>query len=241
MTIPRVIAHRGASAEAPENTIPAIDLAVELGAGGVELDVRLTEDDVPVLLHDRSVDRTTDGSGRVDRLPLEEIEDLDAGKGRGKRFRNTRVPTLGEVLDRFAGRVWLDLELKAVGGETADLVDAVGEALGDHGVEEGVLVSSFRPDLLAVAAERCPGIPLAQLVKEVPDDADLATLAEGVDALGLNRGAARPEVVDGARDLGVPVFAWTVNSPSTARTLYKRGVDGIVTDDPRRILRVSPP
>lgn len=239
--VPRVVAHRGASAEAPENTMPAFDLAVELGTGGIEADVRLTADDVPVLHHDETVDRTTDGSGRVGKMTLEELRELDAGAGRGKRFAGTRIPTLAELVEAHGGRVWLDLELKPPLGSAQRLVEAVGEVLDDQGVEEGVLVSSFRPDVLLAAREARPDLPRALIAQEVPEGSPLPEMAPDLDAVGVGRSGMRPGLPDEVHDLGLALLVWTVNDVSPARRLYEQGVDGLITDDPRRILRVSPP
>lgn len=239
--VPRVIAHRGASAEAPENTLPAFDLAAEMGAGGIECDVRLTADDVPVIHHDDTVDRTTDGGGRVDKHTLDELRDLDAGTGRGRRFHGTTVPTLDEVLDRYARRLWLDLELKPGRSDVATLVDAVAEALQAHDDPPGVLLSSFRPDALEVARDRLPDVPRALIVAEVPDAVPLGEVTEGLDGLGVNKAAVTDDLVDRVHDLDLVLFAWTVNDVGAARDLYEAGVDGVITDDPRRVLRVSPP
>lgn len=240
-SVPRVLAHRGASAEAPENTMPAFELAWKLGAGGIECDVRLTEDDVPVIIHDATVGRTTDGRGRVRRHTLEEIRALDAGAGRGPRFRGTRIPTLEEVLDAYGGRVWLDLELKPAGKDPDPLVSAMGEAVQDRGLEEATLVSSFLPDLLDAARERYPRIPRALIAAAVPDPAALDEFADGLDAVGVSKDGARPEVLERARDLDLAFFVWTVDRIPEARRFYEMGVDGLITKDPRRILRVSPP
>lgn len=240
-SVPRVVAHRGASAEAPENTMPAFDLAVELGAGGIEADVRLTADEVPVLHHDETVGRTTDGSGHVGKMTLEELRELDAGAGRGRRFAGTRIPTLDELVEAHAGRVWLDLELKPPLGSAQRLVEAVGEVLDDHGVDEGVFLSSFRPDVLLAAREARPDLPRALIAQEVPEGSPLPEMAPDLDGVGVSRAGMRPGLPDEVHDLGLALLVWTVNDVAPARRLYEQGVDGLITDDPRRILRVSPP
>lgn len=240
-SVPRVIAHRGASAEAPENTLPALELALELGVGGVECDVRLTRDEVPVLLHDENVSRTTDGTGKVGNMTLEEIRDLDAGAPRSRRFRGTPVPTLGEALDLLAGRTWVNLELKPPGRDATRLVDAVLDVVDDRGLADGLLLSSFRPDVLEVARRRDPTHPRALILADAPDDGLPKEVVEDLDALAFNRAALSEALVDEVHALGKPIFGWTVNSVPEARRLYEIDVDGLITDDPRRILRVSPP
>lgn len=239
--VPRVVAHRGAAAEAPENTMPAFDLAVELGAGGLEADVRLTADGVPVLLHDRDVDRTTDGSGPVGDHTLDELRELDAGVDRGRHHRGTRVPTLGELLERHGGRVWIDLELKPPMGEADDLVQAVGDVLEAHGSPDGVLLSSFRPDVLEAGTRLLPEVPRALIAQEVPEGSPLPEMAPDLAAVGVSRAGMRPDLPREVHDLGLALLVWTVNDVGPARRLYREGADGLITDDPRRILRVSPP
>ncbi|MCI0545666.1 MAG: glycerophosphodiester phosphodiesterase, partial [Candidatus Rokubacteria bacterium] len=111
--VPLVIAHRGASEEAPENTIAAFELALALGADGLEVDVHLSKDDQPVVIHDFTLERTTDGAGPVRALTARELKRLDAGGWMGTRFRGQRIQNLHEVLERFRDRTRCWIELKA--------------------------------------------------------------------------------------------------------------------------------
>jgi len=132
----KIIAHRGASAQAPENTLAAFQLALDLQADGIELDVMLTGDQQVVVIHDEEVDRTTDGSGRVADMTLEEIRQLDAGQGE-------KVPTLSEVLDRFGGKLLINIELKNYTSIFDPLPVEVSKLIQSYDLVDDVLISSF--------------------------------------------------------------------------------------------------
>jgi glycerophosphoryl diester phosphodiesterase len=240
-----VIAHRGASAEAPENTLPAFDLAARQGADAFELDVRLTADGAPVVCHDPTLDRTTDGSGPLRARTLAELRAVDAGvrfspdRGVTFPFRDSavRIPTLGEVLWAFP-RMPILIELKepeaqepvrrvlvqedavarcVAASERTDAVQAFREAPFSSGASGPEIAALYRAQLLR---RRLP----------VP----------GYDLLSVplrHRGLPVPtrRFVAAARSLGCPVHVWTINEPATARRLWARGVAGIVTNRPAAI------
>jgi len=241
-----IIAHRGASGAAPENTLPAFDLAVRQGADAIELDVRLTADGVPVVLHDDTLDRTTGGHGPVKALSLAELREVDAGArftldgGRSFPFRaaEVRIPTLSEVLRGFP-RMPLLLDLKE---------PAVQEAvrrvlLEESAVERCVLASehhaalqAFRqpPFIVAASGAEIGTLYRAVLLRRVP-----ASVAYRLVSVPVRyRGVPVPTrgFVAAARGLGCPVHVWTVNDPATALTLWGRGVAGMVTNLPAVIL-----
>src|SRR2546422_1547564 len=139
-----VIAHRGASAAAPENTLAAFHLAADLGADGIELDVRGTADGQLVVLHDASVNRTTDGTGRVAALTLDQLRRVDAGKKFGPSFRGERIPLLSQVFEVVAGRLLGGIEIKAGGVEGAGL-----GLLRRRRMAESVGMSSFDSKVVA--------------------------------------------------------------------------------------------
>ncbi|HEX2514267.1 MAG TPA: glycerophosphodiester phosphodiesterase family protein, partial [Chloroflexota bacterium] len=173
-----VVAHRGASAEAPENTLAAFRLALQQGAPAVECDVHLSADGYPVVIHDETVDRTTNGKGAVGGLTRAALQGLDAGSWRGPRFAGEPIPTLEETLELCAGRARLFIEIKMGGaaragrpqaggpGETqaerAHLVDATLEAVA-RGPRTEVAVISFDPEVVALVAGRRPDLPLGLL------------------------------------------------------------------------------
>ena len=245
-----IIAHRGASGAAPENTLPAFDLAVRQGADAIELDVRLTADGVPVVLHDDTLDRTTGGHGPVKALSLAQLREVDAGArftldgGRSFPFRaaEVRIPTLSEVLRGFPGiPLLLDLKEPAV-------QEAVRRVLlEESAVERCVLASehhaalqAFRqpPFIVAASGAEIGTLYRAVLLRRVP-----ASVAYRMVSVPVRyRGVPVPTrgFVAAARGLGCPVHVWTVNDAATALTLWGRGVAGVVTNFPE-VIRLSRP
>ncbi|MBA2364694.1 MAG: glycerophosphodiester phosphodiesterase [Chloroflexia bacterium] len=247
MVRPRMIAHRGASALAPENTPAAILTALELGAEWVETDVHLTRDNHLVCIHDASLDRTTNGSGSVRDLDLAEIKRLDAGSwfyhsGAKAPWERgwLRVPTLSEVLDLTRGRATLLIHLKRP-DLYADLEQRLLDGLREAGVLDGsdaerdVTLQSFSVGSLRLLALLAPRIPRIQLI--LPDSD--AVTARALDAVArYTQGVApcqtsvTPEFVAAAHDCGLTVSPYTVNAPCEMRRLIRAGVDGIITDNP---------
>jgi glycerophosphoryl diester phosphodiesterase len=239
-----VIAHRGASADAPENTIEAIELAIEQGCDAFECDVRITSDGVPVLMHDPTLRRTTGHQGEARHLNLDEVQAVDAGSqyvdavgGHPYRDQGIRVPTLREVLRSFAAMP-LIIEIKDPAAQ-----DAVAGLLLAEGAADRCVVASFKPH--ALEAFRKPpflvggdrreilklyfkgrlGLPLTPrgLMFAIPD------YWKGRVELPL------PGVVQAANRMGSPVHVWTVDDPTRAQTLCHRGVSGILTNRPGEI------
>jgi glycerophosphoryl diester phosphodiesterase len=230
--LPRVIAHRGASAVAPENTLAAIALAAELGARAVELDVTLTRDGVPVILHDDTLERTTDGVGPVAAVPYERLAQLDAGSWFSREFDGEKVPTLAEAAALIRARgMAFNLEIKPSPGrepETAERALAVLAAVWPD--DAPLLVSSASPAALAVARDGAPHWPRGLIVDRVPRDWRARLAAHGCVSLHCNASAVTPALVQEAHAAGYRVLAWTVNRAGRARRLFADGADGIFTD-----------
>lgn len=228
-------AHRGASAVAPENTCAAFAAAVQAGAAGIELDVQLTRDRIPVVIHDETVDRTTDGSGRVQDLSFAEIRRLDAGGWLGPSWRGEPVPSLETVLDRFGGKVRLNIEVK-----DARAGQLVAEMLQHCGTTSHV-VSTFDRTLLQMLRNTDAMLPLAVLLDQSDWHRALA-LASQLKAISFHPRLdllSRPMLsLCGQR--GLPVFPWTLDEPLAARRLMQRGVAGVFTNDPARLIRILP-
>jgi glycerophosphoryl diester phosphodiesterase len=240
-----VIAHRGASGHAPENTLPAFELAVRQGADAFELDVRLTRDGIPVVLHDPTVDRTTDGRGSLAGLSLAELRELEAGArftvdgGRTHPFRGaaTRVPALAEVLQAFP-EMPVMVEVKEPAAQ-----EAVRKVILDQGAAERCLLASehhaalrlFREPPFAVAASGAEigALYRSVLLRRVP----AAVPYRALSVPERHRGLRVPTrgFVAAARRLGCPVHVWTINEPAAAQRLWALGVAGIVTNLPDRI------
>lgn len=243
---PAIVAHRGASSTRPENTLDAFEEAIRLGAGIVEMDVRLSRDGVPVVMHDATVDRTTDGTGEVRELAAAEIADLRAGPPHPP----ARVPTLAEVLDLARGRTAVALELKNLPGERgydaagrAGLVAATHREVDRTGFEGPALVISFDPLAIADSRSIAPDLPTGFLATD---------MIPAIDALALTRAGGHAMVLPGTRSLvpageafvreahaaGLRVGTWTADDPVEVRMLLEWGVDAVASNDPAMALAV---
>jgi glycerophosphoryl diester phosphodiesterase len=231
---PRVVAHRGASGLAPENTLAAFRLALELGAPAVECDVHLSADGAPVIIHDERVDRTTNGRGEVAALTRAQLQALDAGAWFAPRFAGERLPTLPEVLETAAGRARVFVELKIGGG--TPLVDASLAAIAGSVAE--VAIISFDPEIVRLVAQRRPDLPLGLLISrqhvlQRGPPAILGTAQElGAGFIAPHEAAADGPFIAQAHAAGLPVSVWTVDDPERMQTLAGLGVDAITTNRP---------
>jgi glycerophosphoryl diester phosphodiesterase len=232
------IAHRGASALYPENTLRSFIAAAVLGADMCEFDVRMTRDGEIVVIHDATVDRTTDGSGEVAAMSAAAIGRLDAGVRFGAEFRGERVPTLAEVAGALArtgdGKCAMDVELKAHG-----LEERVCGVLRGCGAVESAIVSSFDWDQLKIVAAREPGLRLALLGEKAP-----ASLLEAAAAMRAFAIAPSFDIVDAAlcteaHRRALAVYVWTVDDAAEMRRLAAAGVDAIMTNDPGRLREMA--
>jgi glycerophosphoryl diester phosphodiesterase len=226
------IAHRGASALAPENTIAAFERAVELGADVIELDLHMSQDGELVVIHDDTLDRTTDGSGPVHQRSLAELMRLDAGRWFGKGFAGQRIPRLDEVLDRFAGKVQLALEVKASSAFFPGIEEKVVSALRRHSAIGQAAVASFDHYALQRLKEIEPALRTAALLVGRP--VSLSALAGPAKANGLALEASfvTKTEVEACRAAGLQIVVWVVNEPAQMRHFINLGVDGIITDRP---------
>jgi glycerophosphoryl diester phosphodiesterase len=250
---PRVIAHRGASGHAPGNTLEAFRLAVEMGADILEMDLQLTADGRVVVIHDDTVDGTTDGSGAVSDLTLAEVKALDAGyrfeRPAGEfpfRGAGVVIPTLEEVLEAFAGTP-LNLEMKTPAGPR--IAEALAGVLRRHRAEDRVLVASFSAEILERFRELMPGVATSLAESEVRTlyvlhraFLDRWYRSPGVAVQVPERSGGlhvvTPSFLAAARRLGLQVHVWTINDPADMRRLVDLGVDGIITDYPDRLAAV---
>ena len=228
---PLVIAHRGASADAPENTIAAFELALEQGADAIELDIHLSRDSHPVVIHDFTLERTTDGAGPVGERTVRELKRLDAGGWRGPGFRGQRIQTLQEVLERFRDRARFWVEIKGGSHVYPEIEERVVSTLEIYDVTERALVQSF--DLAALTQVHAinPAILLGALVAEPPLDAP-ALLKGPARAICPGAHLVNEAVLGRIRQAGLDCYVWTVNEATQMEELARWGVSGIITDRP---------
>jgi len=243
-------AHRGAAGLAPENTLAAFRMAIELGADAAELDLQATKDGVVVVIHDDTVDRTTDGRGRIGDLTLADIKRLDAGAKFGAAYRGERIPTLRELIDlvKASGnrRFRLNLEIKfAEGreGQPADLEERVLAVLRETGFLARVITQSFHHASAAKMKRLAPTIPAGLLVgqRRQPTDPVTAVREHRVDYFAPHYSLVTPDLLRTLHGAGIPVVTWTVNDPADMRRLIAMGLgalpgDGMISDYPDRLV-----
>lgn len=224
--------HRGASAEAPENTLPAFALALGQGADGIECDVQLTRDDEVVVIHDGTLDRTTDGHGRVADHCLEGLRTMDASCGM-PGFAGVGIPLLAEVLELVADSdAVVNIELKTDEHEYRGIEERVLEVVGASGVADRVLFSSFNHYTLQ-RLRRCEAVqPLGALVTDRLFEPWRYVDALGVAAFHPDYRRVSRKLVENCHGLGQAVHAWTVNHPKELLRMLRYGVDAIITDVP---------
>jgi glycerophosphoryl diester phosphodiesterase len=226
---PLVIAHRGASKERPENTLPAYALALAQRADMIEIDLHRTRDGAIVIAHDERLPGLS-GGGEIADATLAEVRALDVGDGE-------RVPTLDEVLDGFAARIPFNLELKCgSAGPYAGLEVAVLAALAERGLGSGILFSSFHDGVLGSLRAAGPAARIGVLVSpRAPEGWPERCAAVGAQAVHFWKGLATAEAVADAHDRGLAVHVYTVDDPEEMRTLLDRGCDGLFTNYPARM------
>ncbi len=250
---PLVMAHRGGKGLWPENTLYAFEQAASLGADVLEMDIHSTADGVPVVMHDRTVDRTTDGSGAVHALTLEQIKALDAGYnwtddgGQTYPYRGQgiTVPTVEEVFAAFPDMP-LNIEIKQ---SEPSITASFCRLIRAYGMEDKVLVVSFDDPTIRDFRSRCPEVATAAAQNEMVTLLALGTFhleaayspaAQAAQVPEYRKGVhvLTPRFVEAAHKRGLQVHAWTINEESDMRRLLDLGVDGIISDYPDRLLRV---
>ena len=237
---PILFAHRGDHAHAPENTLPAFQQALQKGADGVELDVKLTLDGHVIVIHDPTVDRTTDGKGRVASLTFEAIRKLDAGKWFNEKFAGTKVPLLEEVFEVVGKDKMINIELKNLTTPRDGLMMKVSELIKRHNNQSQILFSSFYPSNLKTAAQMLPEVPRGLLAMS----GWLGLWARSFGFMFGDYQALHPHISSTSREqilrvhrLKRRVHVWTVNTPEEINQLKEWDVDGIITDDPQMAVR----
>ena len=242
-----IIGHRGASAVAPENTMAAFREALAVGADGVEFDVRLTPDGVPVVIHDSTLRRTGGLPKTVAGLTWDEIRKVDVGSWFGKSFANETVPSLAELFTLFqSNNSTLYLEMKA--DSTADhrpLAEACVRAIEEHSLKSRVVVECFQLPALKILREIDPEIKTVALFEPAFTNpsvlSDQRMINQAVDvgaaALALHHRLARESVVQKAKAAGLHVAVWTVDDPAWIERAETIGIDALITNDPEAMIR----
>jgi len=242
---PIPVAHRGASGLAPENTIASFRLALELGCPAVELDVRPSRDGTIVVMHDASVDRTTNGSGQVSEMSWQELGVLDAGSWFDPSFAGERVPRLEDVLDfahsnaqrSEAGRLSLVIEIKSPGIEKQ-----VVQLVHDFRMQDRCVIVSFHPEVLRAVSELTASLPTGLIVwaprpGAIPDEELVARTRDArAQALVISHAALSARLVDRAHDEGLAVVTWTVDAAPRMRAVLKMRADAVATNRPDILL-----
>jgi len=231
-----IAGHRGDKTVAPENTLEALSLALDSAADFVETDVQLTADGVPVLMHDWTVDRTTNGTGPVWKYTHEELVALDAGSWFGEEFAGARVPSLEEFLHllRWSTKNAI-LELK--GSWTDDQVALVADLVARNGVNNHVIIASFDIMTLQSLQRVNPELPSMLIAREIIGDPAELAAAAGAVALVTSKTAitSDPDLVQRVHDAGLGILIYTLNDADTWTDAVALGVDGIITDRPAEL------
>jgi glycerophosphoryl diester phosphodiesterase len=231
-----IIAHRGFSSKAPENTIAAFDLAVEHGFTNIELDVQLTADDKLVIIHDDLVDRTTNGKGPVRSFNLVGLQALDAGSWFAPSFAEERIPTLQAVLERYAGAIHLHLELKSnetnLADKVAELLESCGWLLDSEDKPfsvPGLTITSAKIEQVERSLKLLPGVDHHWLCWNLNEQIVQTALAKGFSGVCISP-AADQKLIDAAKAKGLTVRGLEVKTDNDIRGLITNGVQGTTTN-----------
>ncbi|MGV3262499.1 glycerophosphodiester phosphodiesterase [Cytobacillus pseudoceanisediminis] len=231
------IAHRGATGYAPENTVAGFDLAVDMKADYIEIDVQRSKDGELVVIHDTSVDRTTDGTGKVGDLTFDYLRSLDAGSWKGEQFAGEPIPTFEEILDRYHGRVGILIELKApelYPGIEEQVADKIKERNLDKPQNEKIIIQSFNFESMKTMDQLLPNVPIGVLTSNRADITAeaLQEFSAYADWFNPSYGIVTEELVNQVHSLGMQIGSWTVRSQDAADFLFEMDVDAIITDYP---------
>ena len=236
-----VIAHRGFSGRAPENTVAAFKKAMEIGSDAIEFDVRFTRDGRLVIFHDDTLERTTNGKGKVADLTLKELKRLDAGSWFGPIFSGERIPELKEALELARGRILLNIELKKGDHGKYSMLDLAEQTLWEvagAGVAQQVLFSSFDLDAIQWIRQKDPGVLTAFITRDPWKSPLDATRGKFFPVLNPRKSALNEDNLSAARRQGVRINVWTLNTDEEMEKFIAMGVDGIVTDHPDRLIEL---
>lgn len=235
------IAHRGASGHAPENTMAAFQKGFQMKADYIEIDVQVTKDGELVVIHDTTVDRTTNGTGKVADLTLAEMRQLDAGSWYGEAYAGEKVPTFEEVLDEFSGKTGILIELKAP-ELYPEMEEKIAEALIERNLNkpnhDKIILQSFNHESIKESKELLPnlshGVLLGSSWTDVTEE-QLTQFASYADYFNPTMYIVTPKLVDDVHQAGMDMYPYTSRSQAQALYLYELEVDGIITDYPEHV------
>jgi glycerophosphoryl diester phosphodiesterase len=222
-----IIAHRGSSMAAPENTLAAIKQAIEDGTDWVEIDVQETKDGEVVVFHDSDFMKLAGVNRKIWDVTLEDLKDIDVGSKFSPKFKDERVPTLGQVLEECKGKAGVNIELKYYGHDQ-DLEQRVVDIVEAHGMESEIVVMSLKVDAVKKMKKLRPKWTAGLLMSV--SAGDLKNI--NADFLAVNAGFADRRFIRSAHGMGKDVAVWTVNDAPTMSSMIGRGVDGLITDKP---------
>lgn len=223
-----ITAHRGSSVTAPENTIPAIEKAMEEMADSVEIDVQMTSDGVIVLGHDASLKRVAGVNRSIASMTFAQLEQLDVGSWFSKSYEGTRIPALSEVLELCSQKIGLNIEIKYV-GKNSELPEKTAEMIKAYGMENQCVVTSTNLPYLRRVKAVLPEVRTGYIISAAYGN---FYSSEDIDFISIRSGFVTSALMQNAHEQGKAVYAWTVNSKSELERLTLLGVDGIITDRP---------
>ncbi|WP_134684650.1 glycerophosphodiester phosphodiesterase [Brevibacillus migulae] len=231
------MAHRGWSGKAPENTLAAIRMAAEEpGIDAIEIDVQLSKDGVPVVIHDFTLERTTDGSGFVGDHTYEELSALDAGSWFSPSFAGERIPSLEEVLQTVKGKRKLNIELKRPGNEYEGMEAKVIDLINNHGMESEVMITSFHHETIRTIKGMETRIPTGLIIYGKPTLIKEQLQETGATILSMAYPYLTPSFISGMIDEGITMLAWTIDHPDhIKRAMELHPQLNIVTNHPDRM------
>ncbi|HHL71723.1 MAG TPA: glycerophosphodiester phosphodiesterase [Bacteroidetes bacterium] len=232
---PQICAHRGASGYAPENSLAALKLAMEMGADMAELDIQQTADDRLVVMHDDAVDRTSNGTGLVWQMSSDSLRALDNGSWFDKRFSGERIPTIEEVMSLVRGKMKLNIEVKLHGHER-DIARLVVDTIRKEKFENECIVTSFGHEVADEIKRLAPELKVGYIFDR--KSYSEAVFASDIDVLSSHFWLVDSHFMAKARAAGKEVHVWTVNQKFLMRRMRKLGVDAIITNYPDRLAEV---
>ena len=241
---PWVVAHRGYSGRYPENTSSAFEAAIRAGADMIELDVCMTKDRVPVVIHDQTLERTTDGHGLVSELTLPELKKLDAGSWFSPEFKGESIPTLAEILLQIRGKISVNIEIKPESYESADPADAIEKQIcimvEKFGMNESVLISSFENSFFPRIKFRHSkdnkkkSLRIAPLQEKEISEENVLKLCKDTEAYSFhpNERLLTPSLIGILKSNHFRTIPYTINNEKRIEQLAKWGISGVITDEP---------